>query len=123
MRRHLKGISLIGTLVAVVIAIGAAAFFATGGMGLMEGPAERPDGKGKTLVGSSLYAAKDSNCKAQLRQLRMSVEIHAADQLPTTIEELNVGASFYLCPVGDEKYDYDPATGVVSCSHKGHEDY
>ena len=120
------GMSMVGTMVAVLILLLATAFFVTGGLGLMEAPQERPDGKGETLIGRSMYAAKDSNCRTQLQQLRMSVSIHSdhvTDQLPAKIEDLDMGASYYTCPVGDEKYDYDPVTGVVSCPHVGHEDF
>ena len=60
MKGKQKGISLIGTLVALVIVLGATAFYFTGGLGLMEEPPERPDGKGETIIGRSMYAAKDS---------------------------------------------------------------
>lgn len=126
MRRLQKGMSMIGMLAALVIVLLATVFYISGGLGLMEAPEERPDGKGETLIGRSMYAAKDSNCRTQLQQLRMSVEVntdHVSNLLPARIEDLNMGASYYLCPVGEEKYDYDPTTGVVKCPHKGHEDY
>lgn len=126
MRTKQNGLSLIGTMVALVILLGATAFYFTGGLGLMEEPSERPDGKGETIVGRSMYAAKDSNCRTQLQQLRMSVVIHTDpvnDIFPTRIQDLEMGLSYYLCPVGEENYGYNPSTGEVSCPHLGHEDY
>ena len=117
---------MIGTMISVVIVLLATVFFFTSGLGLMEAPEERPDGKGETLIGRSMYAAKDTNCRTQLQQLRMSVSVntdHVTDQLPARIEDLRVEETYYTCPVGDERYDYDPVTGVVSCPHEGHEDY
>lgn len=117
---------MIGTMVALLIVLGAMAFYFTGGLGLMEEPPARPDGKGETIIGRSMYAAKDSNCRTQLHQLRLSVGIHTDhvnDILPARIEDLKMGASYYICPVGEENYGYNPSTGVVSCPHKGHEDY
>ena len=120
------GKSLIGLLVAVVIVILASLAFITGkGPGMAAAP-ERPDGKGETLIGKTVYAAKDDVCRTNLAQLRQSIEINT-DQVegtkPEKIQDTRLGESYYSCPVGKEPYVYDPATGKVRCPHRGHEKY
>lgn len=121
-----SGNSLIGLLVAVFIVILASVFFVTGGKFLGGESKERADGKGKTLIGKSLYAAKDDVCISNLNQVRQGISI-ATDPVentfPQTIEETRLGTQFYSCPVGKEPYEYDPTTGTVKCTHKGHEKY
>lgn len=121
-----RGNSLVGLLVAVVIVILAVLYFTTGGKFLGGKVAERPDGKGETLIGRSMYAAKDDACISNLKQVRMGVDI-ASDPVdgtkPASLQETKLGGQFYVCPVGNEPYDYDPATGKVHCPHKGHEKY
>lgn len=121
-----SGNSLIGLLVAVFIVVLASVFFVTGGKFLGGESQERADGKGKTLIGKSLYAAKDDVCISNLNQVRQGINI-ATDPVentfPQTIEETRLGTQFYSCPVGKEPYEYDPTTGTVKCPHKGHEKY
>lgn len=120
------GKSLIGLLVAVVIVILASLAFITGKVPGMSGGPERADGKGETLIGKSVYAAKDDVCKTNLGQLRQSIEINTdpvEGTKPETIEDTKLGASYYSCPVGKEAYVYDKATGRVRCPHRGHEEY
>lgn len=121
-----RGNSLVGVLVAVAIVILAVVFYTTGGNFLGGQSKERADGKGKTVIGKSLYAAKDDVCISNLGQVRQAIGL-AGDPVdgtfPQTIEEARIGQQFYECPVGKEPYTYDPATGTVKCPHKGHEKY
>lgn len=116
-----------GVLVSAVVLIALGLTFAVGsGIFGQKGTAERKDGNGKTLVGKSLYAAKDDVCINYLGQLRQSIQI-ASDPVentfPETIQETKLGDQFYSCPVGHEPYVYDPKTGKVQCVHPGHEKY
>jgi hypothetical protein len=121
-----RGNSLVGVLVAVFILVLAAAYFATGGKALGGEVKERADGKGETMIGRSLYRGKDAVCMSNMQQVRSGINI-ATDQVdgtfPASIEDTRLGSQFYQCPVGGEKYEYDPATGIVKCPHKGHEKY
>lgn len=100
---------------------------------VLKGPAmfggklsKRADGKGETIVGLGRYAAKDEVCRNNLSQVRASIQIlETSDdtQHPASIEETNLGKSYYRCPIGKEGYAYDPQTGIVRCPHPGHERY
>lgn len=122
-----KGNSLVGLLVTVAILILLAIVF-TVGSGALTGKQSnpRPDGKGKTLVGKSLYRAKDEVCRSNLSQLRQSIQINTdpvENTPPESLEETRLGDDFYKCPVGQEPYVYNKATGQVKCVHPGHEKY
>lgn len=121
-----SGRTLIGVLVAVVIAIGLTLLF-TNGSSLVGGKEpERADGKGETIVGRSMLAGKDTQCQNYLGQLRASIQINTDpvdNTRPQSLEETRLGKTFYNCPVGGEAYIYDPQTGKVSCPHAGHESY
>lgn len=121
-----RGNSLVGVLVAVAIVILATLFFTTGGKFMGGQSAERADGKGETIIGKGIYRGKDATCMSNMQQLRGGISI-ATDQVegtfPQELEETRLGAQFYVCPVGGERYDYDPTTGTVKCPHLGHEKY
>jgi len=121
-----SGRSLVGILVGCAVAIGAAVFFIFGSSLTGDKAPERADGQGKTVVGKSLLAGKDSKCRSNLDQVRGSIALNTdpiEDTKPATIEETRLGAQFYVCPVGNEKYVYDSTTGQVSCPHPGHEKF
>lgn len=121
-----RGNSLVGVLVAVFIVILAIVIFTTGGKFLGGESGERADGKGETLIGKGIYRGKDATCMSNMGQLRSGISL-ATDPVdnvfPQSLEETKLGAQFYVCPVGKERYEYDPATGTVYCPHKGHEKY
>ncbi len=119
---NIMAAAVILILAVIAVTVGPKAFGGTGN-GLS---AERKDHKGETLVGKALLRARDENCMSQMSQLRQAIEI-ATDPSegthPQTLEETKLGASFYQCPIGKERYDYDPITGQVHCPHPGHEKY
>ncbi len=120
------GRSLVGILVGCAVAIGAGVFFIFGSSLTGDKAPERKDGQGKTVVGKSLLAGKDTKCRSNLDQVRGSIELNTDpidDTKPATIEDTKLGAQFYICPIGGEKYVYDSTTGKVSCPHLGHEKY
>lgn len=122
-----RGESLVGILVvgAIIVLLGLAFMFGTGLFG-GKGGSTRADGKGETIVGKSLYAAKDDVCRSNLAQVRMSIKVQTDavdDTPPQSIEETRLGPDFYKCKVGGEPYEYDPQTGEVKCVHPGHEKY
>ncbi|MBI3721258.1 MAG: hypothetical protein HY248_01790, partial [Fimbriimonas ginsengisoli] len=81
-----------------------------------------------TVPGKVIFAARDEVCKSNLSQAREAVKIArmgAPDgKAPDTLEELHLGSSFTKCPIEPhEPYNYNPATGEVTCPHPGHGDY
>jgi hypothetical protein len=124
-----RGHTLIGLMAAMaIIAILSVGLFYGSGM-LKGGPAKSPrkDGKGTTIPGLAKLQAQDTVCRNNLSQLRSGLQIAQTssgdDTYPQTLEETRLGSSFYQCPVGKERYTYDPTTGQVTCPHPGHEKY
>lgn len=121
-----RGNSLVGILAAVAILILATLYFTVGPKFMGGKSTARADGKGETVIGQSVYRAKDSVCMNYLGQLRQSIAIQSDPvdgTKPASLEETRLGSEFYKCPVGKEAYQYDPETGKVWCVHKGHEKY
>ena len=127
MSRLRNGGSLIGSLVGLLVLIGAAAFYFSGGFGKKDDENARPDGKGNTSIGRALLKGEDTACKAQVEQVRQLIYIstdHVSDTYPTSLDAVSGLPNDYdTCPIGEEQYDYDPSTGEVSCPHPGHEEY
>ena len=69
--------------------------------------------------------AEDTVCRSNLNQIRMAIQMRRTteDQPPASLEETKLGENFYKCPLGGERYQYDPSTGNVFCPHLGHEKY
>lgn len=122
-----NGRSLVGVLVSVAIIILLTIVFTVGSGSIMgKKPEARPDGKGETVIGRSMYAAKDEVCRSNINQVRQSIQIQTdpvENTYPETIQDTKLGSDFYKCPVGSEPYDYDKTTGKVRCIHPGHEKY
>ncbi len=114
--------TLIGLLAAIVIiAILFVVYFGGGG-----GGSSGAGGVGTpaTTLGGAKDRAGDAVCRNNLSQLRaaVSLQLATAGANPPSLEGLQPGIAL-SCPVGDEPYQYDPATGKVRCAHPGHEAY
>jgi hypothetical protein len=117
-----------GVMIAMAVVALAVVFFVTGGFGMMGGKKEeREDGLGKTVVGRARYAAEDSACRTQLGQVRQLVEMATdpVDETPPAALSVVSGlpSGYDRCPIDKQNYEYDAATGDVTCPHEGHEDY
>jgi len=117
---QIRGNTLVGTLVAIALmAVLAVAMFkgssAFGGKALPS----RKDGKGTTVMGQAELAAKDTVCRSNLGQVQSAND----EKYPDNIEDTKLPKEFYKCPLGGEKYIYDPVSGKVYCPHPGHEKY
>lgn len=116
-----RGQTLVATLIVVAIMAILAVVLLKGNLG--EGTSSRADGKGTTIPGAVMAKAHDEECRQYLSQVRMAIQMqHTTDDTyPATLEETNLGSTLYECPLGGERYNYDPQTGKVSCPHPGHE--
>jgi len=124
---RLRGNTLVGTLITIAImaVLAVALFKGSGAFGGKSAPA-RKDGHGTTVLGAAEWAAKDEVCRSNLGQLRMSLSLAQSandEKFPEDIKDTKLPKEFYKCPVGGEKYVYDPETGKVYCPHPGHEKY
>ncbi|MDH4179594.1 MAG: hypothetical protein OEV33_03715, partial [Armatimonadota bacterium] len=74
-----------------------------------------------TVIGGTKDRAQDVVCRNNLAQLRAAIGIQAGTSgvNPPSLDSLHAGVDL-ACPGGDEPYEYDPATGRVSCVHPGH---
>jgi hypothetical protein len=119
-----SGRGLVGILISIALMIGLTVVYLKGGMGIGGVDLkEREDGKGETVIGQSMYAAKDTVCQSNMRQIRMSIATltdPVSEQFPSSLQELRLGSEYESCPVGEVAYVYDPRTGQVSCPHTGH---
>ncbi len=125
MKRQRQGAMLIEMLVVIaIIGILTAVFLNKGDF---FGPSEssRADGLGRTTIGAAKLKANDVECKNQLNQIRMAIEIGKTDDYtPPTLDDLpGVPKDYHQCPIGSEPYVYDAGAGKVSCPHPGHERY
>jgi len=88
---------------------------------------QRKDKLGNTTIGLVKLAAKDEVCRSNLANLRQSIQVYRSssgdESNPPTLEDTKIGSDFYSCPLGHEKYVYDPKTGQVHCPHPGHEKF
>lgn len=122
--------SLVG-LLAVVAVIGLVLFFMfgkSGGPSGVKSDSELLDqsSQKQTIYGKSMDTAKGADCAERLRQIRMGVQMYrnssTDESNPPTLRDagLSVGSDYFRCPVADQPYTYDPASGAVTCPHPGH---
>lgn len=120
--------SLIGLLLAVVIVMVVAAIYLGGSKNanfttvgsknqkLLDSKSQK-----ETVVGKAMDTARASDCSEHLRQIRMGIENFKMsgtdDKNPASLKDLNLGVpeTYFKCPVSNQPYTYDPATGTVKC--------
>jgi len=100
-------ISIILSLLIIAIIILTALMLYRGGQTHETGPVTTPIEKGKAV-----------QCLAQVRRVETAVQMYRAEQgaFPPHLNELtDLAEEDYYCPVTDSPYDYNPATGKVTC--------
>lgn len=122
-----RGNTLVGLLVTIVlIALLSAVFMYGSGTFSKEHKSPRADGKGTTVPGLVKANAEDTVCRSNLSQVRQSLMIYGStvdEAKPASLDDLKLPAQVLECPIGHEKYTYDPTSGQVYCPHPGHEKY
>lgn len=123
--------SLIGLLAAAAIVVVLAAFYfgAGGGPTSVKSDSDYLDKSStkKTTVGKSIDTAKAEVCRQQLDQIRKGIisykAMSGAEDNPPTLKDIGLGVStaYFYCPVSDQAYTYDRASGAVRCpTHPEH---
>lgn len=119
--------TLIGLLAAVtIIAVLAAIYLVGGNSGgtvTVKGNSKLLDSKSKkkTIVGRSIDTGKAADCQQRIHQIRLGIDAYksssASDTNPSSLKDigLRVSMDYFKCPVSDQPYTYDPATGTVQC--------
>ncbi|MCE5313592.1 MAG: hypothetical protein ABFD49_02330 [Armatimonadota bacterium] len=122
--------SLIGLLAAVVIVCLAAAWMFTGNkMSSVDKGSKLLDQSStkKTVYGKAMDTAKGEDCRQRLNQVRMAIQSRKAmgetEGNPKSLSEVDLPAGYLNCPVSNQPYVYDPATGDVHCQYPGHSSY
>lgn len=117
--------SLIGLLAAVAIIVVLAALYFGKGGGVTTVKSDSPlldkSSTKQTVVGKSIDTAKAAECRERLDQIRKGIETYKAtsgtEANPPTFKDIGLGVSttYFQCPVSNQPYAYDPATGTVKC--------
>src|SRR6476659_7848030 len=123
-----RGQTMIASMIVIAIILILAVFLLRGYTNGHLGPGSaRKDKLGNSIPGVSILAAKDDVCRNNLSQDRAAIQIfhttNGDEGFPSTMEDFKLGHDFYYCPVGHERYNYDPGTGQIHCPHPGHEKY
>lgn len=83
--------------------------------------------KKKTVYGKAMDTGKAVDCQQRLRQIRTAIEMSktTSEANPPTLKDagLNVRPDYFKCPVSNQDYTYDPATGIVKCPNPGHANF
>jgi hypothetical protein len=85
-----------------------------------------PGSQKTTIPGKALDAANNAVCEQNLSQIRQAVTAYQSTNteggFPSSLEAAGITDPALLkCTVGGEPYNYNPSTGVVRCSHPGHQ--
>lgn len=79
-----------------------------------------------SIPGRAVYKARGEQCSANLRQLRMMIQMTTDDRggtFPASITDVPDSIKVRSCPVGGQDYGYDPNTGRTYCTTPGHEGF
>ncbi len=78
-----------------------------------------PHSQKQTTVGKAMDTAKATDCQERLRQIRLGIEQSKItnETNPPTLQDIGLGVSndYFQCPVSNQPYSYDAASGAVKC--------
>jgi hypothetical protein len=79
-----------------------------------------------SIPGRAIYKAHGEQCRENLRELRMMIQMATDDRgsvFPATLTDVPDSIKVRTCPIGGQDYIYDPNTGKVYCNTPGHENF
>ena len=114
-----RGFSLVEILVVLAVLAIIVAILAPRYLGSSKGPGGKP-------IESPIQRGRSAACINNLSQLRGGLQIATLEedaQRPQTLREVGRGfpEEMFSCPVGKQRYSYDPARGRIWCVQPGHE--
>lgn len=114
----LVSIAILGVLMAVWLYYGTGGSSGSGA----SNPAAPPP---VSRVGEVRQAAESVECRNNLSQIRAAIQMRTTTEetYPASLSELGLPPSLLGCPVSQQPYQYDPATGQVRCTTPGHMNY
>lgn len=123
--------SLIGLLAAVAIVMVLGAVYFKGGFSTVKSNSTLVDksSKKQTVFGKSIDTGKGVDCRERLNQIRTAVQqskaVSGSEENPASLKDLQmgVGPDYFNCPVSNQPYVYDPATGTVHCPYPAHSQF
>jgi len=123
-----RGQTMIASLIVMAIILILAVFLLRGYTnGHLGTGSARKDKLGNTIPGAAIAGAKDDVCRSNLSQDRAAIQIYHTtngdEGFPPTMDDFRLGNDFEYCPLGHEKYVYNPQTGEIHCPHPGHEKF
>lgn len=121
--QRIRGQSLVGVLVVLVIIMVCYLLFLRGG-NLGSGPVG-PGGE-QSIAKAAINRASGVECQSNLRQVRSAMQMYEQvnEKKPTALSELTsqgVTSAMLVCPVGKQPFQY--ANGIVRCSYPQHARY
>lgn len=108
-------------LIEILLVIAIIALLVAGYHGLSSRDGAEDEGP-QTTPGRAIQKAESVECAANLKQLRMLIEMHVIEhgEYPRQFTPGDQG-TMGRCPVSNEAYRYDPQTGRIHCTTRGHE--
>ncbi|OPX18504.1 hypothetical protein BXT86_00920 [candidate division WOR-3 bacterium 4484_100] len=109
MKKYYSGLGLISILISLLIAAAVvilAITMYTGGKDTNKS------------IKQPIERAKSIECLSQIRKIETSIQIYRVEhgQNPQSLEDLtDLREDDFYCPVTHSRYDYNPATGRVTC--------
>jgi hypothetical protein len=115
----LVSIAILGVLMTVWL------YYGTGGASSGSGASNPAAPPPASRVGEVRQAAESVECRNNLSQIRAAIQMRTTtdETFPSSLNELGLPASMLVCPVSQQPYQYDPATGQVRCPTPGHMRY
>ena len=78
----------------------------------------------RSVLGRAVQKSISVECQSNLNQIRQLIEMYKSENNganPPALSAMPEAARISKCPISKQDYQYDPATGKVSCTFQGHE--
>jgi hypothetical protein len=78
---------------------------------------------GNSVIAKAMGKGFEEKCREQIRQVRAAIETNRGDdgKFPDSLTSISEVQKINTCPTSHQPYTYNPETGEVHCTFKGHE--